>query len=300
MRKLIFLCVLLGLVFVHSDAFSQLKRRVAVFSFEDKSGQKGRWWDGKSPGSGLADMLTTTLVKSGNYIVFERKDIQKILNEQKLGQSGLVNPRSAAQVGKLLGVKLAIMGVITEFSQSTEQTGGKIKWLDVGVITQKAAVALEVRFVNTSTGEIIAAENVRREKSKSGLKLSAPEFGIKDQTGFDNSLIGKAAREAVDSVVSMIEKQMQLLPWQGKIIKVSGNTVYIKPGSDAGVKIGDTFAIYTRGEELIDPDTGISLGSEEEKVGSIQIKSIVAQGRAAKGIILSGSDLKVGDFVRME
>jgi curli biogenesis system outer membrane secretion channel CsgG len=245
-------------------------------------------------------MLTTTLVKSGKYIVFERKDIQKILNEQKLGQSGLVNPRSAAQVGKLLGVKLAIMGVITEFSHSTEKTGGKIKWLDVGVSTQKATVAIEVRFVNTTTGEIIAAENVRRVKSKSGLKLSAPEFGIKDRDGFDNSLIGKATREAVDSIVSMIENQMQQLPWQGKIIKVSGNTVYIKPGSDAGVKIGDTFAIYTRGEELIDPDTGISLGSEEEQVGSIQIKSIVANGKAAKGIIVNGSDFKIGNIVRIE
>ena len=41
--------------------------------------------------------------------------------------------------------------------------------------------------------------------------------------------------------------------------------MYIKPGSNAGVKAGDVFQIYSKGEELVDPDTGLSLGSDTSR-----------------------------------
>lgn len=42
-----------------------LKRRIAVMTFEDKSG------GGDQLGAGIADKVTTALVKSGSYIVLE-------------------------------------------------------------------------------------------------------------------------------------------------------------------------------------------------------------------------------------
>ena len=147
-KRCILLCILLGSLLVFSTAFPQLKKRVAVFTFEDKSSHGWRWWDGKSPGDGVADMLTTTLVKSGKYVVVERQEITQVLDEQKLGQTGLVTPQSAAEMGKLLGVELAIMGAVTEFGHSSGGTGGRIRGIGVGVKKQTATVAVDVRFVN--------------------------------------------------------------------------------------------------------------------------------------------------------
>ena len=70
-KQCIILCILFGSLLAFSTAFPQLKKRVAVFTFEDKSDQGWHWWDGKSPGDGMADMLTTTLVKSGKYSDFK-------------------------------------------------------------------------------------------------------------------------------------------------------------------------------------------------------------------------------------
>ena len=164
----IILMLLLTLMSV-STGYAQLKKRVAVFTFEDKSDAGWHWWDGGGPGEGMADMLTTDLVKSGKYVVIERQEIARILDEQKLGQAGLVTQQSAAQMGKLLGVELAIMGAVTEFGSKRGGTGGRIKGIGVGVSKQSASVAIDVRFVNTTTGEIIAADiesilfNIRRE-----------------------------------------------------------------------------------------------------------------------------------------
>jgi len=299
-KRCILLCILLGSLLVFSTAFPQLKKRVAVFTFEDKSSHGWRWWDGKSPGDGVADMLTTTLVKSGKYVVVERQEITQVLDEQKLGQAGLVTPQSAAEMGKLLGVELAIMGAVTEFGHSSGGTGGRVRGIGVGVKKQTATVAVDVRFVNTTTGEILAAENVRKEKSSGGLSISTPKFGFDNRNDFDNSLVGKATREAIDAIVGLVDAQMEQLPWEGKILMVRGNTIFIKPGSDAGVKVGDTFAVYSKGEELIDPDTGISLGSVESKVGTIEVTSIVSGGKAAQAVIKLGSGFKKGDLVRLK
>lgn len=297
-RAILSLGILLSVMLVLSDASALMKKQIAVFSFVDKTGKGRTWWNGKSPGDGMADMLITTLVKSGRYSVIERDKIQSILSEQKLGLSGLVDEKNAAQVGKLLGVELAVIGSITEFDVSSSETGAKIQWLDIGVKTQKATVAVDVRLVNTTTGEIIAAETVRKEKSKSGLKLGGQGFELNDQSGFDKSLIGKATREAVDEIAALLNRQIQDLPIEGKVIKVSGETVFIKPGADAGISVGDTFVVYSVGEDLIDPDTGLSLGNEEEIAGSIQINQLIPKGKAAKGIILTGNGIKVGDVVR--
>jgi len=298
-KKIVFLFLLLAVLF-SSFASAQLKKRVAVFSFEDKSSQGWHWWTGGSPGDGMADMLITDLVKSGKYIVIERQEIAKIMDEQNLGQTGRVTPQSAAQIGKLLGVELAVVGAITEFGAAKGGTSGRIKGIGVGISKQKATVAIDVRFINTTTGEILAAENVRKDKSKSGLRLSTPQFGFNNRNDFDNSLAGKATREAVDDIMAMIEAQMKALPWEGKIILVKGATIYIKPGSDAGVNIGDVFAVYSAGEELIDPDTGISLGSEETKIGSIEVNGMISGGKAAKASAKMGGGFKKGDSVRLK
>ncbi|MBN2029374.1 hypothetical protein JW824_03945 [bacterium] len=299
-KQFLFLLILFGVLLVSSKGYPQLKKRVAVFTFEDKTDQSYYWWDGRSPGDGMADMLTTDLVKSGKYVVIERSEIARVIEEQQLGQAGLVTAQSAAQMGQLLGVELAIMGAVTEFGFSRGGTGTRIGGLRVGVNNQSATVAVDVRFVNTTTGEIIAADNVRKEESSGGFGVSTPEFGFNNRNDFDNSIVGKATRAAIDEIIDLVEQQMQVLPWEGKIILVRDNTIYIKPGSDAGVQVGDEFVVYAKGEELIDPDTGISLGSVETRVGMIEVTGIVSGGQAAIASIKTGSGFKVGDFVRFQ
>jgi curli biogenesis system outer membrane secretion channel CsgG len=295
----LFLLIFFGLLLIFSNGYPQLKKRIAVFTFEDKTDNSWRWWDGRSPGDGMADMLTTELVKSGNYMVIERSEIARIIEEQELGQAGLVTAQSAAQMGQLLGVELAVMGAVTEFGMSRGGTGTRIGGVSLGVSNQSATVAIDVRFVNTTTGEILAADNVRKEESASGFGISTPDFRFNNRNDFDNSIVGKATREAVDDIIGLVEQQMKVLPWEGKIILVRDNTIYIKPGSDAGVQVGDEFVVFAQGEELIDPDTGISLGSVETRVGSIEITGIVSGGQAAIASIKTGSGFNVGDLVRL-
>jgi len=291
---------LLGLILlIQVPGFTQLKKRVAVFTFEDKTRGDLGWWGGKRPGDGMADMLTTALVQSGKYVVIERSEISQILDEIKMGQTGAVTAQSAVQAGKLLGVEVAIMGAITEFGHSQSGQAGEIGGFKLGVGDQKAVVAVDIRMVNTTTGEILIAETVRKEKKSSGIQIQTPEAKYENEKSFDNSLVGKATRLAIKKIVKLINAQSESLPWEGKIILIKGSDIYIQPGSDAGVKNGDIFQIYSKGEELIDPDTGLSLGSVDQKIGSIEIISILPSGKAAKAAVRTGSGFQKGDLVRL-
>ena len=290
--------VFLSMLLCTAALSAQVKKRVAVFTFEDKSSHSYHWWNGKAPGEGMADMLTTDLVKSGKYSVIERQQIDQLLQEQQLGASGVVTPQSAAEIGKMLGVDIAVIGAVTEFGYSKSSTGGRIKGIGLGVKNQKATVGIDVRFVNTSTGEILAADNVRKEKSKGGLRVSTPKLRFNNRNDFDNSLVGKVTREAINDIITMLDDQMGSIKWQGKIILVKNGTIYMKPGSDAGVSVGNEFVVYRKGEALIDPDTGLSLGSEEEKVGTIRVTGLVSGGKAAKAVAATGSGYKKDDIIR--
>ncbi|KAA3660829.1 MAG: hypothetical protein DWQ10_05825 [Calditrichaeota bacterium] len=275
------------------------KKRIAVFEFDDKTDHRVLWWTGQGPGRGMADMLITELVKGGNYTVIERTALDKILAEQNLGKSGLVTPQTAAQTGKLLGVDIAVIGAVTEFGHSKGDVGGSAKGIGVGVSSQTVTVAVDVRFVNTTTGEILAAENIRRDKKKRGLSFRKQGLSFNNRNKFDQSLIGKATRDAIEDIMKLLDDKSASLVWQGKIVKADASSVIINAGAEAGLKVGDELVVYRKGEELIDPDTGISLGATEAKVGKIKVTdNSIGKGKASRCSIVSGSGYQRGDVVK--
>jgi len=295
---------LLALFFTGSVAaqdLANLKKRVAVVEFHDMAGY------GHNIGDGMADMLVTALVESGKFMVIERKQLAKIIAEQGLGMSGMVTPQSAAKVGKLLGAELIVTGSVTEFGTKNNRVGGglsALSGLNLGLSSQKARAVVDIRLVNTTTGEIIAAKKAEGEESSNSLdNVGISGINFHNSSSWNNTILGKAARKAVDKCVKIISEGMSSIPWQGKILKVSADgTVYMKPGSKAGVQPGMTFWVYHKGEDLIDPDTGISLGSEDSKIGQIQVTGDVAGGKAAKAIVKKGSpeSFSAGDFIRVK
>jgi len=285
--------VLLTLLFILS-ANAQLKKRVAVSRFEDRSGTGYNHL-----GEGVADMLVTALVKSGKFSVLERQELEKVLEEQKLGESGLVTPETAPKLGKILGVELLVVGSVSEFGTKESQVSGGISIFGGGIKKKTSRAVVDVRLVNTVTGEIVAAEKKEGEESSTGIAIRYEDIDFNNMDSWDDTDIGKATRKAVDGVVELIVANMENIPWSGKVLKVnSDGTLLMKPGSEGNVKVGMEFDVFRIGESIKDPDTGLDLGAEEEKIGRIKVVEDALKGKAAKAKILSGKDIQVNDIIR--
>jgi curli biogenesis system outer membrane secretion channel CsgG len=300
-RIILALLALCLLSWANDGALAQAKKRVAVFVFEDKTDHRYHWWNGQPVGDGMSDMLTTTLVKSGKYRVMERAQMEKLLQEQGLGMSGVTTPQTAAQAGKMLGVELAIMGAVTEFGYKKVSTGGALKKIGIGASfgKQSAVVGVDVRFVDVSSGEILTAESVRKENSKGSVDIDTRDISFDNQAQFDESLVGKATREAIDEVAKLLAAQGGG-SWEAKVVTLKGANVVINAGQEGGVKVGDVFVVVRKGEDLIDPDTGESLGATEEEIGQIQVvdNNFGGKGKASECKVLSGSGFDKGDLVK--
>ncbi len=111
------------------------KTKVAVLDFQ----QQGTF-SNQDVGKIVAEWFTTSLVEAGRFEVIERRLMQQILQEQKMGSSGLLDPASASRLGKLLGVKTVVTGTVQSYERTYE---------------------LNVRLINVETGAIITADRVR-------------------------------------------------------------------------------------------------------------------------------------------
>lgn len=280
--------LVLAAVFVNA----QPKKRIAVSRFEDGKGYHGC-------GIGVADMLATALVKTKKFMVIERKEIDKVIEEQKLGLSGMVTAETAPAVGKLLGVDLLVVGSVSELGTSKRDIGGGISVFGGGISSTQARAVVDIRLVNTTTGEILAAESEEGTESTIGFHGRYEDLNFSDMSSWNDTDVGKAAREAIDKTVELITENMENIPWSGRIIKVNPDgTIIIKPGSEGNVKTGMEFDVFQTGEEMKDPDTGLSMGSEETQVARIVVQSDMLNGKAAKAKIVSGTGIKAGDIVR--
>lgn len=272
---------------------AQLKKRIAVSRFEDRTGSGYR-----SLGEGMADMLITALVKTKKFIVLERQEVERLLHEQQFGQSFMVTPESAPKIGQMLGAELFVIGSVSEFGQKESNVGGGFSVFGAGLKTKTSRAAVDIRLVNTSTGEIIASETKSGSESSTGIAIAYEDINFSNLNSWDDTDIGKAARQAIDGCVKLIVENMEKIPWSGKILKVnSDGTVLMKPGSEGNVKVGMEFIVFRLGEEIKDPDTGLSLGAEEIKIGKIKVIEDALKGKAAKAKIIEGSDLKTGDII---
>ena len=145
------------------------KVRIAVMNFENNS--TWSYW-GDNLGDAAADELVTQLFGTGKFSLVERSQLEAVLAEQNLGQSGRVNSEQAAEIGRILGVQMILTGSITKFSVDTKGGGfGRFR-----AEYSEAESNLDIRLINTDTAEIMFADAGEGKVRLGGLQVKWDEF----------------------------------------------------------------------------------------------------------------------------
>jgi len=264
------------------------KLRVGVVNFLNKTPSKTM-----GIGEAAADILGTILQKTGRFIVIPQQDIDSIMAQQAQGATGAINPDTAAKMGQIMGLNAIVTGAVTAYSEAEEGSS----YLVGGSKTQIARVTVDYRIVDTTTGVQLMADSGAGIYEKKTTKV----LGMGSKAGYDSDLRDGALRDALAKAMVNMMRSLESSPWKGKIMKVAGDKVYINAGKKTGLKVGDKLDVYRVGEELIDPDTKMKLGTTEDKVGQVLItqndigdKADVSVARTS-----SGMGFQAGDIVKM-
>lgn len=128
--------------------------RVAVLPFEPA--------DGGSPRDGwnISEKLVTQLVRTGKVQALERSMLRALLSEQRLGQTGALDPATLKRIGRVLSAD----GIVTG-----------------SFVTLGREVVVNARLINTETGVIIAASERKADRDwfeLPNLFVPAPVFSV--------------------------------------------------------------------------------------------------------------------------
>jgi TolB-like protein len=102
--------VLMAPMVVHAQA--DTRPSLAVLPFNNNVLGAGAA-DYAALGKGVADMMTTELLRNAGLRVVERERIAEIMREQDMGASGRVDQATAARLGRLVGARHMLYGDIT-------------------------------------------------------------------------------------------------------------------------------------------------------------------------------------------
>lgn len=235
-----------------------LKRKVAIGRFSNETQYaKGLFYDKENDpmGKQALDILSAKLAASNKFILLERSDLNKLLEEAETNNSPI----------QQLGADYLIIGSITQFGRKNM---GDVKVFST-TKTQIVEAAVSIRLVDVSTGLIIYSDEA---KGDAELKTKST-MGVGGRADYDATLSDKAISAAISQLVENIINKCTNKPWRAYILSSDADATIVSGGASQGIEVGNIFAVKTKGKTVKNPQTGINIELPGKEVGKVEIVS---------------------------
>lgn len=262
------------------------KHRIAIASFEDKSGYGSNLFGVIDDlGKQASDILASHLIKSGQFVVLEREKLGDLKNENSL----------QGKEGGFVGVTALIFGSVTEFGTKTEH-------MDQGLSKSKVQTAhakVTIRLVDPSTGQSFYAEFGEADARKESNQV----LGFGASAGYDATLTDKALNGAITKLTGNILKTLKGRPWQAPILDIQEGQVFVGAGPRANLKVGQTLAVMKPGKKIKNPSTGALIDLPGTRTARLKVVSQFGDSELSEGSVcqvVEGTDVKAEYYVTLE
>lgn len=228
--------------------------------------------------------IENTLARTGKFKLMERARLNTLLQERGLSVQGIAD--GTASLGGFSGVDYLVYGNVVDATFAIRRKFGSRSCL--------ATAELNVRTVDVNTGEIRASESV----DFTAEVASVPTILKAEDTPEDPcSLVTPRMleRHCRDAGVELAAKITTAL-FPIKIVRVNREDHFLNYGS-AALARGDYLKVVKLGEGFVDPDTGETLGAEEEDLAFLAVRDVRSKYSIAEvALSLSPNEsVQVGD-----
>lgn len=245
---------------IAAPAFAQdgrsLKSKVAIGRFSNETQYaKSVFYDKDNDpmGKQASDILSTRLAASDKFLLIERQDYDKIVEELNTGGG----------ISQNIGADYLIIGSITEYGRKTIGTQKVFS----NSKEQIVEAAVSIRLVDVSTGLIIFSGEARGEASAENKRV----MGLGSTADFDATLSDKAISAAITKIVENIINKCMDNPWKAYLLSFDEGIYFVSGGASQGIAAGDVFAVIEKGRKVKNPQTGMMIELPGKEVGKIRI-----------------------------
>lgn len=245
------------------------KRKIAIARFTNESNY-GRALmtdqDYDRIGKQASDMLASKLIKSNNFIVFERTDLNKVNNEQFISRD----------VG-LVGVDALIIGSVTEFGRSITGKSGFLSSTKV----QTARAKVDVRIVDVKTGQAFFSATGAGEANTESGEIA----GYGSRAEYDATLNDRAISASISDMIDKLVSSLDERPWKTDILEIQGGQVFISGGMRQGLKVGDNLQVMEKGQTVKSRQSGFDINLPPKKVATVKVTAFFGDNENNEGSV---------------
>ncbi len=235
---------------------------------------------------GSDTQLSDTLSKTKRFTIVPRSGInwKAILDEQEITDSGDIDPNDSqrARAFQAAGAKYVATVTADNYQDYTERMvveGG------FGAATaERRTIQLQatLQIWDSTTAKLLESASITLDDSGSSEVMA----GARADGRKTNALIGRMTKNFAVKAANLIMDA--LVP--AKVVAYTMGNITFTRGKGTGVEVGQVWEVFYPGEEMFDPDTGESYGSEEIHLGWAKVTSVLPKFAKAKAIEDNGID----------
>jgi curli biogenesis system outer membrane secretion channel CsgG len=242
-------------------------------------------------GDAATNILRTQLKEAGMEPIDVTEDAQREQDELiKLQQTGAVKTGKKNAAEGFDSVDFRIQGAVTSYSEVEEGSD----MLFYQTKTQVARVGVDYALIDIATGKSLLAESGAGEWRKE----TGGAMGFGSRSTSDSGLRDGALRDALGKALAKMIAKLNSIPYQSRILLIENKTIVIKGGEKSKLTVGTKLGVYRSGQDLIDPESGRSLGNREKMIGELTLINH-QNDRISEAGITFGTGFQVGDIVRV-
>jgi curli biogenesis system outer membrane secretion channel CsgG/TolA-binding protein len=285
---LILLALLLCSVSERADAAASGKIRIGVGTFASKTNDVNDQQAGV-----ITDTFINVLNGSKKITVIERERLEEIGKEVRFGQSGLVDPSTAVELGKQLGLQYMIIGSVTQLQKKASGGAMAIGGLSFGQADETAMVKIDMRIIDVATSEIRLAQSETGEA-----KSSAQTMGFGGFQSVEASFGGIEGRAIINAAQRLAHKVREnVADEHSYVISTEGSEFIIDEGESMGTEKGALYLVYAEGAQITNRE-GKVVGVRKTPLAILKVsKTDTDYSVCSVAPPTKGSAIQVGDMV---
>ncbi len=240
----------------------------------------------------ITQIASSTATQLNRYDVLDRSYLDRILSEQKLQHSGVVNPDQAIEIGKVAGANEALYISIANFGQKgvptekqkendedEEPETGLFGWVVKEVV--KAEIDKKMENVERYANNIqtVLSGEVRLLNVETGQSISSFHFSVEHTGGVKAKSLNKALKKVRSQMGNNLKSLYQL---SSEVLEVQGNDIMLLLGKNMGVRKGMVYEIRTLDTKRKVRDRDITISGKT--VGFVEVETVSAD--ASEGRVL--------------
>lgn len=217
-------------------------------------------YDGAELGQLVTARLSDAITQTNRFTVLDRQYTDEISKEMDFIQSGMVKTEDYARVGQMLATDLIVMPRIERFEYL--KSSRKMRMVDREIVSYSGGGTISVKVINAVTGQTVLSES-----------YSADLPGTPPTTMSNGVDGGKLMTILMDSITNELVRTILAKTFPVSVVSMNGVDVVLNQGGQA-VKLGSRYSAVRLGQEIIDPQTGQSLGKMDSPCCTIEVTRI--------------------------